>query len=110
MEASAGRVFAEVTTTPCNVNTQCPDGGYCMEYGGSYLCVCHTDYGTNHSKSGLQGRRTNPGRDMRWGWGVSSSPQSSAGEQSSRPQLYVLSDALCLALQQCHPPVTRSPA
>lgn len=43
-------VFAEVTTTPCNVNTQCPDGGYCMEYGGSYLCVCHTDYGTNHSE------------------------------------------------------------
>uniref|UniRef100_G1MWY9 Uncharacterized protein n=1 Tax=Meleagris gallopavo TaxID=9103 RepID=G1MWY9_MELGA len=42
-------VFAEVTTTPCNVNTQCPDGGYCMEYGGSYLCVCHTDYGTNHT-------------------------------------------------------------
>nr|XP_042714715.1 sushi, nidogen and EGF-like domain-containing protein 1 isoform X6 [Chrysemys picta bellii] len=39
----------EVTTTPCNMNTQCPDGGYCMEYGGSYLCVCHTDYGTNHS-------------------------------------------------------------
>ncbi|XP_075770653.1 sushi, nidogen and EGF-like domain-containing protein 1 isoform X2 [Pelodiscus sinensis] len=31
------------------MNTQCPDGGYCMEYGGSYLCVCHTDYGTNHS-------------------------------------------------------------
>uniref|UniRef100_A0A8B9UHK8 Sushi, nidogen and EGF like domains 1 n=1 Tax=Anas zonorhyncha TaxID=75864 RepID=A0A8B9UHK8_9AVES len=41
----------EVTATPCNVNTQCPDGGYCMEYGGSYLCVCHTDYGTNHSES-----------------------------------------------------------
>uniref|UniRef100_A0A7M4ES62 Sushi, nidogen and EGF-like domain-containing protein 1 n=1 Tax=Crocodylus porosus TaxID=8502 RepID=A0A7M4ES62_CROPO len=39
----------EVTTTPCNMNTQCPDGGYCMEYGGSYLCVCHTDYTTNHS-------------------------------------------------------------
>ncbi|XP_068810150.1 sushi, nidogen and EGF-like domain-containing protein 1 isoform X6 [Struthio camelus] len=39
----------EVTATPCNVNTQCPDGGYCMEYGGSYLCVCHTDYGTNHT-------------------------------------------------------------
>uniref|UniRef100_A0A8D2NJS4 Sushi, nidogen and EGF like domains 1 n=1 Tax=Zosterops lateralis melanops TaxID=1220523 RepID=A0A8D2NJS4_ZOSLA len=34
----------EVTTTPCNMNTQCPDGGYCMEYGGSYLCVCHTNY------------------------------------------------------------------
>uniref|UniRef100_A0A8C3U1D8 Sushi, nidogen and EGF like domains 1 n=1 Tax=Catharus ustulatus TaxID=91951 RepID=A0A8C3U1D8_CATUS len=41
----------EVTTTPCNMNTQCPDGGYCMEYGGSYLCVCHTNYGTNHSKT-----------------------------------------------------------
>ncbi|XP_034295400.1 sushi, nidogen and EGF-like domain-containing protein 1 isoform X1 [Pantherophis guttatus] len=40
----------EVTTTPCNMNTQCPDGGYCMEYGGSYLCVCHTDYGTNHTE------------------------------------------------------------
>uniref|UniRef100_A0A670JNC4 Sushi, nidogen and EGF like domains 1 n=1 Tax=Podarcis muralis TaxID=64176 RepID=A0A670JNC4_PODMU len=34
----------EVTATPCNMNTQCPDGGYCMEYGGNYLCVCHTDY------------------------------------------------------------------
>ncbi|NXF90440.1 SNED1 protein, partial [Eubucco bourcierii] len=39
----------EVTTTPCNMNTQCPDGGYCMEYSGSYLCVCHTDYSTNHT-------------------------------------------------------------
>ncbi|NXP92575.1 SNED1 protein, partial [Passerina amoena] len=39
----------EVTTTPCNMNTQCPDGGYCMEYGGSYLCVCHSNYGTNHT-------------------------------------------------------------
>ncbi|XP_068025547.1 sushi, nidogen and EGF-like domain-containing protein 1 isoform X5 [Melanerpes formicivorus] len=39
----------EVTTTPCSMNTQCPDGGYCMEYGGSYLCVCHTDYSTNHT-------------------------------------------------------------
>lgn len=50
-EAGTGHVFAEVTTTPCNMNTQCPDGGYCMEYGGSYLCVCHTNYGTNHSKT-----------------------------------------------------------
>ncbi|XP_045150472.1 sushi, nidogen and EGF-like domain-containing protein 1 [Echinops telfairi] len=39
----------EVTATPCNMNTQCPDGGYCMEYGGSYLCVCHTDHNTSHS-------------------------------------------------------------
>lgn len=39
----------EVTATPCNVNTQCPDGGYCMEYGGSYLCVCHTDHNISHA-------------------------------------------------------------
>ncbi|KAM5271042.1 sushi, nidogen and EGF-like domain-containing protein 1 isoform 5-T7 [Hipposideros larvatus] len=39
----------EVTATPCNVNTQCPDGGYCMEYGGSYLCVCHTHHNVSHS-------------------------------------------------------------
>ncbi|EHB16173.1 Sushi, nidogen and EGF-like domain-containing protein 1 [Heterocephalus glaber] len=38
-----------VTATPCNMNTQCPDGGYCMEYGGSYLCVCHTDHNISHS-------------------------------------------------------------
>lgn len=30
------------------MNTQCPDGGYCMEYGGSYLCVCHTDHNVSH--------------------------------------------------------------
>ncbi|XP_066883443.1 sushi, nidogen and EGF-like domain-containing protein 1 isoform X1 [Kogia breviceps] len=39
----------EVTAMPCNMNTQCPDGGYCMEYGGSYLCVCHTDHNVSHS-------------------------------------------------------------
>uniref|UniRef100_G3SSY9 Sushi, nidogen and EGF-like domain-containing protein 1 n=1 Tax=Loxodonta africana TaxID=9785 RepID=G3SSY9_LOXAF len=39
----------EVTATPCNMNTQCPDGGYCMEYAGSYLCVCHTDHNASHS-------------------------------------------------------------
>ncbi|ELV12246.1 Sushi, nidogen and EGF-like domain-containing protein 1, partial [Tupaia chinensis] len=33
----------EVTATPCNMNTQCPDGGYCVEHGGTYLCVCHMD-------------------------------------------------------------------
>lgn len=52
---------AEVTATPCNMNTQCPDGGYCMEYGGSYLCVCHTDHNVSHCEWGLpgswQGRR-----------------------------------------------------
>ncbi|XP_037706510.1 sushi, nidogen and EGF-like domain-containing protein 1 isoform X5 [Choloepus didactylus] len=40
---------AEVTAMPCNMNTQCPDGGYCMEYGGSYLCVCHSDHNASHS-------------------------------------------------------------
>ncbi|XP_063771832.1 sushi, nidogen and EGF-like domain-containing protein 1 isoform X2 [Pseudophryne corroboree] len=40
----------EVTSLPCSMGSQCPDGGSCMEYGGSYLCVCHTDYIiTNHS-------------------------------------------------------------
>ena len=43
------------------MNTQCPDGGYCMEYGGSYLCVCHTDHNVSHCEWGLpgswQGRR-----------------------------------------------------
>uniref|UniRef100_A0A8C5PVW9 Sushi, nidogen and EGF like domains 1 n=1 Tax=Leptobrachium leishanense TaxID=445787 RepID=A0A8C5PVW9_9ANUR len=34
----------EVTSLPCSMGSQCPDGGSCMEYGGSYLCVCHTDY------------------------------------------------------------------
>ncbi|XP_078521748.1 sushi, nidogen and EGF-like domain-containing protein 1 isoform X3 [Lissotriton helveticus] len=34
----------QVTATPCSINTQCPDGGSCMEYGGTYLCVCQTDY------------------------------------------------------------------
>nr|XP_058155717.1 sushi, nidogen and EGF-like domain-containing protein 1 isoform X4 [Dasypus novemcinctus]XP_058155718.1 sushi, nidogen and EGF-like domain-containing protein 1 isoform X4 [Dasypus novemcinctus] len=38
----------EVTATPCNMNTQCPDGGHCMEYGGSYLCVCNTDPNASH--------------------------------------------------------------
>lgn len=34
------------------MNTQCPDGGYCMEYGGSYLCVCHTDHNVSHCEWG----------------------------------------------------------
>lgn len=46
----------EVTATPCNVNTQCPDGGYCMEYGGSYLCVCHTHHNVSHREWGRAGR------------------------------------------------------
>lgn len=44
------------------MNTQCPDGGYCMEYGGSYLCVCHTDHNISHCERGR-------GRDMPEGWG-----------------------------------------
>ncbi|XP_068136744.1 sushi, nidogen and EGF-like domain-containing protein 1 isoform X7 [Hyperolius riggenbachi] len=40
----------EVTSLPCSMGSQCPDGGSCMEYGGSYRCVCHTDYAiSNHS-------------------------------------------------------------
>lgn len=48
---------AEVTAMPCNVNTQCPDGGHCMEYGGSYLCVCHTDHNVSHCEWGGGGVR-----------------------------------------------------
>ncbi|XP_049629341.1 sushi, nidogen and EGF-like domain-containing protein 1 [Suncus etruscus] len=40
----------EVTSTPCDMNTQCPDGGYCMEHAGSHLCVCHHSHpSTSHS-------------------------------------------------------------
>ncbi|XP_032125419.1 sushi, nidogen and EGF-like domain-containing protein 1 isoform X3 [Sapajus apella] len=39
----------EITAMPCNMNTQCPDGGYCMEHSGRYLCVCHTDHNASHS-------------------------------------------------------------
>nr|DBA25969.1 TPA: hypothetical protein GDO54_010287 [Pyxicephalus adspersus] len=40
----------EVTSLPCSMGSQCPDGGSCMEFGGSYRCVCHTDYIiSNHS-------------------------------------------------------------
>ncbi|XP_069583832.1 sushi, nidogen and EGF-like domain-containing protein 1 isoform X7 [Ranitomeya imitator] len=40
----------EVTSLPCSMGSKCPDGGSCMEYGGSYRCVCHTDYIiSNHS-------------------------------------------------------------
>lgn len=106
-EADAGPVFAEVTTTPCNMNTQCPDGGYCMEYGGSYLCVCHTDYGTNHSKSCLRGCRASPGRDV--GQGVSRDSADSQGAALT-PLVVCPQWCLCLALQRCHPPATQSPA
>ncbi|KAJ7993401.1 hypothetical protein DPEC_G00272060 [Dallia pectoralis] len=32
----------EVTQTPCSTSRPCPDGGPCLEYGGTYLCTCHT--------------------------------------------------------------------
>ncbi|KAL4630710.1 sushi, nidogen and EGF-like domain-containing protein 1 [Arapaima gigas] len=32
----------EVTQTPCSSNRPCPDGGPCLEYGGTYLCTCQT--------------------------------------------------------------------
>ncbi|XP_071202681.1 sushi, nidogen and EGF-like domain-containing protein 1 isoform X2 [Salvelinus alpinus] len=32
----------EVTQTPCSNNRPCPDGGPCLEYGGTYLCTCQT--------------------------------------------------------------------
>ena len=50
----ASHSCAEVTATPCNMNAQCPDGGYCMEYGGSYLCACHTEHNASHREWGLE--------------------------------------------------------
>ncbi|TNN74178.1 Sushi, nidogen and EGF-like domain-containing protein 1 [Liparis tanakae] len=32
----------EVTQTPCSNSRTCPDGGPCLEYGGTYLCTCQT--------------------------------------------------------------------
>uniref|UniRef100_A0AAV2KYH3 Sushi, nidogen and EGF-like domain-containing protein 1 n=1 Tax=Knipowitschia caucasica TaxID=637954 RepID=A0AAV2KYH3_KNICA len=32
----------EVTHTPCSHSRSCPDGGPCLEYGGTYLCTCQT--------------------------------------------------------------------
>uniref|UniRef100_A0A3P8UNW3 Sushi, nidogen and EGF-like domain-containing protein 1 n=1 Tax=Cynoglossus semilaevis TaxID=244447 RepID=A0A3P8UNW3_CYNSE len=32
----------EVTQTPCSHSKLCPDGGPCLEYGGTYLCTCQT--------------------------------------------------------------------
>uniref|UniRef100_A0A3B4AQ58 Sushi, nidogen and EGF-like domain-containing protein 1 n=1 Tax=Periophthalmus magnuspinnatus TaxID=409849 RepID=A0A3B4AQ58_9GOBI len=32
----------EVTHTPCSHSRPCPDGGPCLEYGGTYLCTCQT--------------------------------------------------------------------
>ena len=71
---------AEVTAMPCNMNTQCPDGGYCMEYGGSYLCVCHTDHNVSHCEWGGRGRQpARPGSAQKLGWGVGEKAVGAAG-------------------------------
>ncbi|XP_028259487.1 sushi, nidogen and EGF-like domain-containing protein 1 isoform X2 [Parambassis ranga] len=38
----------EVTQTPCSNSRPCPDGGPCLEYGGSYLCTCQTGAELDH--------------------------------------------------------------
>ncbi|XP_069006982.1 sushi, nidogen and EGF-like domain-containing protein 1 isoform X4 [Embiotoca jacksoni] len=38
----------EVTQTPCSHSRPCPDGGPCLEYGGSYLCTCQTGAELDH--------------------------------------------------------------
>lgn len=95
--------FAEVTTTPCNMNTQCPDGGYCMEYGGSYLCVCHTGYSTNHSKSHLdmslpwEGRMMGArGMSREYSHQLGSNPQTPGSMFSVTSWFWVCSDAITL--------------
>lgn len=32
----------ELTQTPCSHSRPCPDGGPCLEYGGTYMCTCQT--------------------------------------------------------------------
>uniref|UniRef100_A0A8B9TR66 Sushi, nidogen and EGF like domains 1 n=1 Tax=Anas platyrhynchos TaxID=8839 RepID=A0A8B9TR66_ANAPL len=77
----------EVTATPCNVNTQCPDGGYCMEYGGSYLCVCHTDYGLCLALQRYLPPATPRQRGLR-GVGLAREPLSiSCSSPAARPRL-----------------------
>lgn len=39
----------EVTQTPCSNSKPCPDGGPCLEYGGTYLCTCQTGDDFNHN-------------------------------------------------------------
>ncbi|KAI5628308.1 sushi, nidogen and EGF-like domain-containing protein 1 isoform X1, partial [Silurus asotus] len=38
----------EVTQTPCSNSRPCPDGGPCLEYGGTYLCTCQTGIDFEH--------------------------------------------------------------
>ncbi|XP_060775760.1 sushi, nidogen and EGF-like domain-containing protein 1 isoform X2 [Neoarius graeffei] len=38
----------EVTQTPCSNSRPCPDGGPCLEYGGTYLCTCQTGMDFEH--------------------------------------------------------------
>lgn len=33
---------AELIQTPCSHSRPCPDGGPCLEYGGTYMCTCQT--------------------------------------------------------------------
>lgn len=33
---------AELMQTPCSHSRPCPDGGPCLEYGGTYMCTCQT--------------------------------------------------------------------
>ncbi|KAK1796779.1 hypothetical protein P4O66_009793, partial [Electrophorus voltai] len=39
---------SKVTQTPCGNNRPCPDGGPCLEYGGTYLCTCQTGADFDH--------------------------------------------------------------
>uniref|UniRef100_A0A8C7GN26 Sushi, nidogen and EGF-like domains 1 n=1 Tax=Oncorhynchus kisutch TaxID=8019 RepID=A0A8C7GN26_ONCKI len=43
----------EVTQTPCSNSRPCPDGGPCLEYGGTYLCTCQTASFTHAAKHTL---------------------------------------------------------
>uniref|UniRef100_A0A3P9PLS5 Sushi, nidogen and EGF like domains 1 n=1 Tax=Poecilia reticulata TaxID=8081 RepID=A0A3P9PLS5_POERE len=37
-----------ITQTLCSNSRTCPDGSPCLEYGGAYLCTCHTGVEPDH--------------------------------------------------------------
>lgn len=37
-----------ITQTLCSTSRTCPDGSPCLEYGGAYLCTCHTGVELDH--------------------------------------------------------------
>uniref|UniRef100_A0AAQ5Y1A3 Sushi, nidogen and EGF-like domain-containing protein 1 n=1 Tax=Amphiprion ocellaris TaxID=80972 RepID=A0AAQ5Y1A3_AMPOC len=43
--------LATALMTPCSNSRPCPDGGPCLEYGGTYLCTCQTGAESHNPRS-----------------------------------------------------------